>query len=349
MYTDSDLENAVTKGIFTRDSVERFRKDYEQQHASPIVDEENFRLVSGFNDIFVVVISVVVLLSSFSLFNSMFGDLIGFAVTACAAWGLAEYYIRIRRMALPSIVLLLAFIPSATAVMAFLYLSAADIRELPINDLVKESGFVIPLFSLIAALAHWLRFRVPVTIALITAAVAATVLAILFTSFPQLSAYLYPMMMVAGGVVFIFAMGWDISDTRRVTRRSDVAFWLHLLSAPLLMHPLFKIIGVMDGDVSTSVAAVILGVFVLITLISLLIDRRALMVSSLAYVLYAMNALFDNVGTLGQQLGLTGLIVGCSMVLLTAYWDKARTSLLKPLPDSVSRLLPNKASDGQPS
>ena len=73
MYTDSDLESAVTKGIFTRDSVERFRQDYEQQHASPIVDEENFRLVSGFNDIFVVVISVVVLLSSFAFFSSMFG------------------------------------------------------------------------------------------------------------------------------------------------------------------------------------------------------------------------------------------------------------------------------------
>ena len=108
------------------------------------------------------------------------------------------------------------------------------------------------------------------------------------------------------------------------------------------MHPLFKIIGVMGGDVSAAVAGVILGVFVVITLISLLIDRRALMVSSLAYVLYAMNALFDSFGTLGQQLGLTGLIVGCSMVLLTAYWDRARTSLLKPLPDSVSNYLPMK-------
>ncbi len=77
----------------------------------------------------------------------MFGDLIGFAVTACAAWGLAEYYIRIRRMALPSIVLLLAFIPSATAVMAFLYLSAADIRELPINDLVWFN-FIVNRYSL---------------------------------------------------------------------------------------------------------------------------------------------------------------------------------------------------------
>jgi hypothetical protein len=245
-------------------------------------------------------------------------------------------------MALPSIVLLFAFIPSATAVMAYLYFGAADINQLPIKTLIKDAGFVIPLFSFIAALAHWLRFRVPITVALITAAVAATVLAVLFTSFPQLTAYLYPMMMVAGGVVFIFAMGWDISDTRRVTRRSDVAFWLHLLAAPLLMHPLFKIIGVMDGDVSASVAGVILGVFVVITLISLLIDRRALMVSSLAYVLYAMNALFDNFGTLGQQLGLTGLVVGCSMVLLTAYWDRARTSLLKPLPDSVSNYLPMK-------
>ena len=40
--------------------------------------------------------------------------------------------------------------------------------------------------------------------------------------------------LVLGIGVFLFAMRWDSSDPARVTRRSDVAFWLHLLAAPMI-------------------------------------------------------------------------------------------------------------------
>ena len=42
------------------------------------------------------------------------------------------------------------------------------------------------------------------------------------------------LMFVAGLGVFAFAMRWDLQDPERITRRSDVAFWLHLAAAPLI-------------------------------------------------------------------------------------------------------------------
>ena len=43
--------------------------------------------------------------------------------------------------------------------------------------------------------------------------------------------------LIAGLGVFTLAMWWDRSDRVRQTRRSDVAFWLHLLAAPMIAAP----------------------------------------------------------------------------------------------------------------
>ncbi|MDG1445837.1 MAG: hypothetical protein P8Q15_05730 [Methylophilaceae bacterium] len=68
---------------------------------------------------------------------------IGQYLAAITAWGLAEYFVRMRRMALSAIVLLLAFIIDEGA-----------------------QAFIIPsLIATIAAWLHWRRFQVPITIA----------------------------------------------------------------------------------------------------------------------------------------------------------------------------------------
>ncbi len=102
--------------------------------------------------------------------------------------------------------------------------------------------------------------------------------------------------LVLGVGVFLFAMWWDASDPRRETRRSDVAFWLHLLAAPLIVHPVFSLLGLTDGAASTLDAAVVILLYVVLGLVALAIDRRALLVSALAYVLYALNSLFQTYG-----------------------------------------------------
>lgn len=109
MYTDEDLNIAVSKGIFTESSFESFRSLQSSLKNSPSVDEENFRLVSGFNDIFVVIACLLLLFSSLWVFKAIDGALSA-SIFAILSWGLSEYFVRKRKMALPAIILLLSFI-----------------------------------------------------------------------------------------------------------------------------------------------------------------------------------------------------------------------------------------------
>ena len=64
---------------------------------------------------------------------------------------------------------------------------------------------------------------------------------------------------VLGLGVFAFAMWWDMSDRERRTRRSDVAFWLHLAAAPLIAHPIFHMLGVLDNNVDAARALLVIA------------------------------------------------------------------------------------------
>ena len=43
-----------------------------------------------------------------------------------------------------------------------------------------------------------------------------------------------------GLAIFATAMKFDMSDRNRVTQRTDIAFWLHLLAAPLIVHSIVR-------------------------------------------------------------------------------------------------------------
>src|SRR3954463_4780380 len=101
------------------------------------------------------------------------------------------------------------------------------------------------------------------------------------------------LVLVLGVGIFLFAMWWDGSDRARLTRRADVAFWLHLLAAPMIVHPVFTLLGLNDGNATLGEGLVVILLYVVIGLTALAIDRRALLVSALAYVLFAMQQLFS--------------------------------------------------------
>src|SRR3954467_15688529 len=117
MYSDGDLEAAVAAGALTPEAAASLRDYVAGAAASPAVDEEHFRLISGFNDIFVSV-AAAILFFALGWIGSTNGPRIdvdgpspvGPLLVAGAAWGLAEFFTRKRRMALPSILMLLAFV-----------------------------------------------------------------------------------------------------------------------------------------------------------------------------------------------------------------------------------------------
>src|SRR3546814_4609411 len=71
---------------------------------------------------------------------------------------------------------------------------------------------------------------------------------------------------------------------------SDVCSSDLLLAAPMIAHPIFHLLGVTDGgNIGSGAAVLVIGVYILFGLIALAIDRRALLVSALAYVLFEIG------------------------------------------------------------
>jgi hypothetical protein len=140
--------------------------------------------------------------------------------------------------------------------------------------------------------------------------------------------------------IFLFAMWWDGSDRARVTRRSDVAFWLHLLAAPMIVHPIFTLLGLNDGHATLGEGVVVVLLYIALGLTALAIDRRALLVSALAYVLWALAELFRQFGAVQLNVALTALVIGSALLLLSAFWHQARAAIVKPLPERLKDRLP---------
>ena len=139
-------------------------------------------------------------------------------------------------------------------------------------------------------------------------------------------------MLLLGVGMFLFAMWWDSSDRARLTRRSDVAFWLHLLAAPMIAHPVFTLLGVTNGTLGVGEAIIVLVLYILLGLTALAVDRRALLVSALAYVLYALTELFKQFGAVELNIALTALVIGSALLLLSAFWHQARRAVVTALP-----------------
>jgi hypothetical protein len=148
------------------------------------------------------------------------------------------------------------------------------------------------------------------------------------------------LMLACGVAVFVIAMRWDLSDRDRQTRRSDVAFWLHLLAAPMIVHPIFDRLGILDGDAQLWKAGVVLGIYGVLAIIALLVDRRALMVSGLAYVLTAMIQLFREFGAVSLNVALAAVVIGSALLLLSAFWHTARSKLIALAPGAWPDRLP---------
>jgi hypothetical protein len=135
-------------------------------------------------------------------------------------------------------------------------------------------------------------------------------------------------------------MYWDASDIERVTQKSDVAFWLHLVSAPLVIHPMFSMLGIFDESQTILSMSLVIVLYLIMTVISIAIDRRAFMVSALAYVLYALSTIINNNGDVGYSFALTGVFMGAALLLLSAFWQAARQHIVKVLPFSIKEYLP---------
>src|SRR5690242_20464955 len=126
MYSQQELDDAVAAGVISAEAAAALRAHVEGQRSIAIPDEEQFRLITGFNDIFVS-IAAAILLFAMGWIGQSIGQAAGLVATgsggdgsgpsflaplfvAATSWGLALFFTARRRMALPSILLLLSFV-----------------------------------------------------------------------------------------------------------------------------------------------------------------------------------------------------------------------------------------------
>ena len=355
MYSQQELDDAVASGAITADAANALRIHIENQRSTVIPDEEQFRLITGFNDIFVS-IAAAILLFAIGWIGQSIGQSAGMIIdhdgpsflaplgVAAAAWGLATYFTAKRRMALPSILLLLAFVGGVFMTVGFGLVQA--IGEPPNDREAIYVGIVASVSGAAAATAawlHWKRFRVPITVAAGALSVSAIAVGLLIAVLGDPEDYknaILAFVLLLGVGVFLFAMWWDASDRARLTRRSDVAFWLHLLAAPMIVHPVFTLLGLNDGHATIMEGLVVIALYIALGVTALAIDRRALLVSALAYVLFAMQQLFSQFGAVELNVALTALVIGSALLMLSAFWHQARAAIVKPLPANLRDKLP---------
>lgn len=337
MSTNYDFDGAVAAGVISADTAAALKAHFDAGNA-PMVDEEQFRLVTSFNDIFVS-IAAVLFLTGCGWAGGSVTPALGAGLVTAASWGMAEFFTKKRRMALPSILLLIAFVGGLFATALTLLVPDGHVDD---GD---QTGMVLAaLASAIAAggaWLHWRRFQVPITVAAGVAALTGMIFSLLNAALPNVEGnQLLPIMLGAGLAIFGLAMRWDMADRTRKTRKADVAFWLHLLAAPLIVHPIFVLLGLTKGAASPALAGLVILIYLALGAIALVIDRRALMVSALAYVLTAMGALFEQFGAVSLSVAITALIIGSALLLLSAFWHSARAALLGLLPEGLQARLP---------
>ncbi len=336
---DEHVDAAIEQGILTREQAQRLRAlaageapSLASHEAAPDPDDERFRLIGGFNDVFVTIGVGLLVAALFGLARGL-GFNIGFAVLALvAAWGLAEFFSRRMRLALPSIALAIMFSGAAAYVAISLgstVFGSYDNGEGVAGLWTMFAGFGVT----VAALVHDRRFRVPIDTAIAASGTVCMLSGLLGTLAPEWTRENWSLLMGLFGLgVFAVAIRFDASDPSRQTRRADIAFWLHLLAAPMIVHAVIPLVTGHVGDMGTFQAVGILVLFAALGLVALVIDRRALLVSGLSYAGIAIGYLLSQSVEQGMGLSLTLLLLAALVLGLSAGWKSLRRAILPLLP-----------------
>lgn len=372
------LDAALEAGVITRQQRDRLlAMEYGTVEPAPtqVDDEENLRLIGGGNDLFVTVGTILLTAGFYFVLNSLFaGRPIWIAaLLAGFAWAVAEVVTRQHRMKLSSTVLALVFSASIAALLTLVVGRIYEIRMpdsiwqlLALREPVSRGGYILLGGIILAAIVYFWRFRVPILAGVI--AIAATLLAFLQTALllydgvtrgsvappslqdvPELLRAALYMPLVCGLIVFITAVALDLHDRERRKIWSDCAFWLHVVSAPMLVHPLFimatgqdVVLGRIEPgtDATVMLAVLIVG----FAYVALAIDRRSLLVPTLAYfgtlgIYYLVNSAANTTGI--PPFALILLTIGALVILFGAGWQRIRRLIVgSTLPTSLLNRLP---------
>lgn len=369
MADRSTLEAAAAAGVIQHEQVSPLYDFLSTRavgaRAAPS-GEEDLRFIRNFHDVFLAI--GIVLLSAglagaigtyvaTSARDAGQGALLAGALCAGAAvivWLLGEVFARRRRLFLPAIAIVLSLTAFATVAAALLYSGAllgrgfdngVNVENMPPE--LRAGILVAAAFTVIAPLAFYARFRLPFSLGLAGAGVAFFVIvAAMVVNLEATLRTLPALYLVLGLLLFAAAVAFDARDPERVTRFSDNGFWLHFAAAPLILNGAFSLIGALFANQgsqpaianmianASSAAGAMQAVITLLVvfalgLVSLLINRRVLIVSALLTTGVAIGVLMNAAGLGAGALAASTLIVlGAFVLILGASWHATRRALL---------------------
>jgi hypothetical protein len=231
---------------------------------------------------------------------------------------------------------------------------------------VRLFPVAIGLAALIPVAMYYFSFRLPFAGGLLGVGLATLAALTLFTIDPYTVGVWSPAVNVAvGGALLLAGIIFDARDPERQTRLSGTAFWLHFFAAPILLTAVLNVVQIgwmleeadfanpermnllaaMGSETGNAMqlAVVALTVIALFALVSLLINRRALIVSGLLTAGISIGVIVNGSGLDAPAVvAITLLTLGGIVVLLGAAWNPVRRVLLLPIPGEgpLARIFP---------
>lgn len=371
MFDRSEIRAAVEAGILTRDQASRLdaflaSRAAPEPGAAPVaVPDENLRFLNNFNDIFITIGIVILAMGLTAITGLFFGPkfwsmLTGGNASAFGAlilmpvagvmWLLAEYFGRRRRMLLPTMAAISVFTLYSGLSIGMIASGLTGANAKTISSLTEawgtlgNTGIGTFIGCGAAAAVAWLRFRLPFCMFLM--AVSAAAAAYTFAGFFGSAGLVFGgFLSVVIGIATLGAAIWfDQQDPGRITRLSDNAFWLHMAAAPQIILGLRgMVMGSPGASPDTFEAMILLASLIGLGLLSLALNRRALVVSSLLSFWLALGQIVDAVGGGGSTSFIaTTLLLGTGIILLGGGWHTARRWVLSWVPKTgiAARIFP---------
>ena len=379
MFDKTDIRAAIEAGALSDESAKRLEAFLKARNdPDRMLDPENLRVLSNFNDVFLTIGIVILMVGLGALSGIAVANILGFSVmmepgsiaearamadkvrlatilapvpVVVGAWLLAEYFCGKRRLLLPSMALSVAIVWGSAIITAGLssfmidpVASAMRNNEVDFWGAMFGVGYAGFFGAAAAAAAIFLRFRLPFSLFLLAGMTAG----LFYTAVAQLAGIGQVgsglSMLVAGVGTLAAAIAFDMKDPTRSTRSSDCAFWLHMAAAPqIILGMRGLLIGSGFAPASMTDATVMLLVLIAFAVLSLALNRRALIVSGLVTFATSLGVLVSQMGGNGvNTLMLTALIIGGAIVLLGGGWRTARRVVLKVFPQqgTLGRIFP---------
>lgn len=338
MNIRSTLQKAVTENIISAAQVEPLYRFIQNQQADvsrnglsddlsdDVSRTENtdrpLKFVRGFGDVFIA-LGIVLLVMAINL-----TDMPGYfyLVPAAGFVALAEWLVRGRRLVLPGMAILVSIIFFVSKSLSF------D------NENAMTLGF--SALSLTSFLFYF-RYKMPFSLLPLTFGLLAVVITQIGLDILEI-----PIVFVGFGVlIFCVALWFDSQDTERKSHLSDNAFWLYLLASPLMVHGVMISL-LMNNEMragSMNVEILMIFFFVGFFLLSLLIDRRVMLISTQLYMIYALTQLLQQSAGNSQDVMIYILVgLGLFVIYFGAYWYKSRHIIFGFLSGGIiSRYIPD--------